>query len=177
MCQAFDVIGARQRIDHVGHAGLVLQNELGVTGDAGGKLGRQGNRLIKRVGVQRLRAAQHCAHRLIGCADDIVVGVLLLQADAGGLAVSAQHRGLRFLRVELGHDAVPEQACGTQFGSFHEEIHTDGEEEGQSRREGVHIHAAGKGGFDVFLTVCERKGQLLHQRRASLLHVIAGDRY
>jgi hypothetical protein len=62
--QRFDVVAAGQRIDDLGDAGLVLEDQLGVARDAGRGRGRQRDRLVERVGVQRLRAAQHRRHRL-----------------------------------------------------------------------------------------------------------------
>jgi hypothetical protein len=40
------------------------------------------------------------------------------------------------------HDLGPEHACRAHLGHFHEEVHADGEEEGQARREGVDVEAA-----------------------------------
>ena len=62
--QALDIIGAGQRIDDLGDAGLVLEDELGVAGDAGGEFRRQRDRLVEGIGVQRLRAAEHGRQRL-----------------------------------------------------------------------------------------------------------------
>ena len=78
-CQAFHIIRPRQRIDHAGHPGFFLQNQLGIASDAGGKGGGQGNRLVQRVGMQRLGATQNRAQRLVCGADDVVIGVLFLQ--------------------------------------------------------------------------------------------------
>ena len=55
--QPLDVVGAAPRIDDARRAALLLQEELGVARDAGGEIGRQRQRLVERVGVQRLRAA------------------------------------------------------------------------------------------------------------------------
>ncbi len=52
MGQAFNVIGPCQRIDDIGDAGFLLQNQLRVARDAGAEIGRQGNRFVQRVGVQ-----------------------------------------------------------------------------------------------------------------------------
>jgi hypothetical protein len=96
----------------------------------------------KRVGVQRLRAAQHRAHRLVGGAHHVVVGVLFLQADAGGLAMGAQHLGAFGLfapnSVMIRCQSVPRRA---QLGDLHEEVHADGEEEDSRPAKLVHIHA------------------------------------
>ena len=45
-------------------AALLLQEDLRVAGDAGGEIGRQRQRLVERVGVQRLRVALRRGHRL-----------------------------------------------------------------------------------------------------------------
>ncbi|MPL82808.1 hypothetical protein SDC9_28757 [bioreactor metagenome] len=174
--QALDVIRARERIDDMGDAGLFLQDQLGVARDPGREFGRQRDRLVKRIGVQRLRAAKRRRHRLIGGAHDVVVGVLFLQAHARGLAVGAQHRRARLLRVELGHHARPEQTRGAQLRDFHKEVHADREEERQTAGEGVDVHATGKRGADIFAAVGDGEGQLLHQVRAGFLHVVARDR-
>src|SRR3546814_5659128 len=42
--QALDVVAAGERIDHIGAAGLLLQDELGVAGDARGEGRRQRDR-------------------------------------------------------------------------------------------------------------------------------------
>jgi hypothetical protein len=77
--QGLDIIAAGQWVGHMGDAGFFLQDQLGVAGDTGGKLGWQGHRLVQRIGVQRLGAAEDGGHRLVGRADDVVVGVLFLQ--------------------------------------------------------------------------------------------------
>ena len=174
--QLLDVIRPRQRIDDIGDAGLFLQDQLGVAGDAGGMLGRQADRLIERIGVQRLGAAQHRRKRFVGRAHNIVVGVLFGQAHAGGLAMGAQHRRLGVLRFELLHHPRPEQTRGAQLGGLHEEVHADGEKERQTRREAVDVHARSDGGTHVFAPVRDGEGQFLHEVRARLLHVVARDR-
>jgi hypothetical protein len=51
----------------------------------------------------------------------------------------------------------------------------NGEEERQARREAVHGEPAGERGADVFPPVREGEGQLLHEVRPGLLHMVAGD--
>ena len=68
-------------------------------------------------------------------ADDVVVRVLLGQADARGLAMRAQRQARRVLRRELLHQLRPQQPRGAQLGDLHEEIHADAEEEREPRRE------------------------------------------
>ena len=98
--QALDIIRAAERIGDVGDAALLGDDELGVAGDPGGEIGRQRHRLVEAVGVQALRPAQHRRQRLQRRADHIVVGVLLGQRDAAGLAMGAQHQRFRVLRAE-----------------------------------------------------------------------------
>ena len=91
-------VRAAPRIDHLRDAGLELQDELRVARDARRRVGRQRDRLVERVGVQALRAAEHRGHRLDGGADDVVERILLGEAGARGLAVRAQHQRRLLLR-------------------------------------------------------------------------------
>ena len=174
--QFLDIVRPRQRIDDLGHLGLVLQDQLGVARDTGREFGRQRNRLVKRVGVQRLRPAQNGRHRLVCGADYVVIGVLFLQADARGLTVGAQHQGFRVLGVKLAHDAVPQETRRAQLGDLHEEVRANRKEERQTPRKGIHVQTGFQGGLYVFLTVGKGEGQFLNKVRARLLHVIARDR-
>ena len=79
--QRLDIIGTAERVDDLGHPGLFLDDDLGVARDAGGEVGRQRDRFIERVGMQRLGAAEHRRHRLDRRAHDIVVRVLLGERD------------------------------------------------------------------------------------------------
>jgi len=83
-----DGIGGIRRIGDAGFAGDDL---LRAQRDAGRVLGRQSQRFIHRVGMQRLRAAQHSRQRLNGRADDVDFGLLRGQRRTGGLCVEAQH--------------------------------------------------------------------------------------
>src|SRR3990170_8797377 len=56
--QALDVVRPGQRVDHVRHAALVGDDLLRPQGDLDRLLGGQGQRLVHRVRVQRLRPAQ-----------------------------------------------------------------------------------------------------------------------
>jgi hypothetical protein len=109
--------------------GLLGEDQLRVAGDARRELARQRDRLVERVGVQALRAAEHR-----GIASTVVRTMLLY----GSCSVSdtpdvwqcgAQHRRARLLRVELADDARPRGARGAQLRDLHEEVHADGEEE------------------------------------------------
>ena len=160
----------------MGDPGLLLQDQLRVPRDPGREVRRQRDRLVQRVGVERLRPAKRRAHRLVGGADDVVVGVLFLKAHARGLAVRSQHEARLLLRAEIRHDPVPQQPRGAQLRDLHEEVHADGEEERQAAREVVDVHPCRHRGADVFTPVGQRVGQFLHQVRARFLHVVAGNR-
>ena len=99
--QPLDVVAAAPGIDDAAGAGLLLEEELRVAGDARREVGRQRDRFVERVGVQRLRAAVRRRHRLDAGARDVVEDVLRRQAPAAGLAVRAQRQRLRVLRLEL----------------------------------------------------------------------------
>ena len=92
--QALDVIGAAPGIDDARRAALLDEEELGVARDAGGEGGRQRQRLVERVGVQRLGVALRRRHRLDLGADDVVERVLRGQRPARRLAVGAQRQRL-----------------------------------------------------------------------------------
>ncbi len=72
------------------HAGLLGDDLLGPQRQAGGVLGRQGQRLVEGVGVQALGAPEHPGQRLDGDADEVHLGLLGRQGDACGLGVEAQ---------------------------------------------------------------------------------------
>ena len=83
-----------------GDAALVRDDLLRAQRQRRGLRGRQRERLVERVGVQRVGAADHRGERLQRGPDDVVVGLLRGQRDAGGLGVEAQLPGPLVLRVE-----------------------------------------------------------------------------
>ncbi len=93
--QALHQVRAAPGIDRVADVRFLLDQELRVARDPGREVGGQRDRLVERVRVQRLRAAEHRGQRLDRGAHDVVVGVLLGQRPAGGLAMRAQHQRLR----------------------------------------------------------------------------------
>ena len=157
-------------------AAFLLQDDLRVAGDTRRKIGRQRERFVERIGVQRLRMAQHRRHRLDAGADHVVVDVLRGERPARGLAMGAQRQALVGFCAELFHEPRPQQARGAQLGHLHEEVHADGEEEGQARREVVDIEPGGDAGADIFHAVGERVAEFEIGGGAGLLHVVAGDR-
>ena len=88
--QPLHVVRAAPGVDHPGGAGLLLQQQLGVAGDAGGEVTRQRECLVQRVGVQRLGVPLGRGHRLAAGPHDVVEDVLSGQGPARGLAVRTQ---------------------------------------------------------------------------------------
>ena len=175
--QALNVVGAGPWVDHPADVGLFLQVNLCVTRDAGRKVGRQCDGLVKGVGVQRLGVTQCGAHSLDAGAGDVVEGILLGQRPAGGLAVRAQRQRFRILRLELVDDFCPEQPRRTHLGNLHEVVHANSPEEGEPRGEGVDAHACIHACAEIFQTVRKGVGQLNVRSGTGLLHVVAGNAY
>ena len=90
--QPLDIIGAAPGIDDAGGAAFLLQEQLRVARDPRREIGRQRQRLVERIGVQRLGMALGRRHRLDGGAHHVVVDVLRGQRPARGLAMRAQAR-------------------------------------------------------------------------------------
>ena len=172
--EAFHVVAAAQGVHGARHAGFLGDDDLRVAGDARREGRRQGDGFVEGVGVQALGAAEHRGQRLYGGAHHVVVGVLLLQRDPGGLAVGAQHRRRRVGGLELRHQLGPEDARRPQLRHLHEEVHADAEEERQARRELVDLDAGGQRRPNVLHAVRQGEGHFLDQIGARLLHVIAG---
>jgi acetyltransferase-like isoleucine patch superfamily enzyme len=105
--QRLDVVRAAERVD-VGDAGLVGDHLLRAQRDPHRLLGRQRERLVHRVGVQRLRAAEHRGERLDRRAHDVVQRLLRGERHAGGLRVEAHQPRARVLRaVALAQPRAP----------------------------------------------------------------------
>ena len=111
--------GSRPGIDDFGYGRFFLQNDLRVASDARGEQRRKRQRLVERVGVQRLGAAKHGRHGLHSRPDDVVVGILRRQRPSRRLAMRPQHQRLGALRIKLLLEHVsPETTRRSQFGDF-----------------------------------------------------------
>ena len=163
--QRLDGVGAAHRVDDLGDTGFVGDDLLGAQGDLHRLLGRQGESLVARVGMQRLGAAEDGRHGLDGHPHDVDVRLLGGQAAAGGLGVEAQHLGARVGRPEaVAHDARPQPPCRPELGDFLQEIVVHVEEEGKLRAEGVDVEPGFQRRLDVGDAVGQREGDLLHPR-------------
>ena len=85
-------------------------------------------------------------------------------------------RLLGFSRLEVAHQPRPQGPRGAQLGDLHEEVHADGPEEAQPRREVVDVEPRCDAGAEVLHAVGQRVGELEVGGRPGLLHVVAGDR-
>ena len=125
--------------------------------------------------MERLRVAEGRTHGLHAGARDIVERILCRQRPAGRLAVRAERHRLRVLRAERLDDLCPEHAGGAHLRDFHEIVFADGPEEREALRECINRQAGLDARADVFEAVGERVAELDVRRRASFLHVVAGD--
>ena len=91
VCQLLQVVGAGERVNHIGNAGLVADYLLGPEGDLHRLLGRQRQRLVHGVGVQGLGAAEDGGERLDGGAHDVVLRLLRGESGPTRLRMEAQH--------------------------------------------------------------------------------------
>ena len=175
--QVLDEVGAAERVDRVRDAGLVRDDLLGAQRELDGEVGRQRQRLVERVGVERVRAAEDAGQRLDRRAHDVVVGLLGRQRAAGRLRVEAAHPGARVLRAEaLAHRLRPDAPRGAELGDLLEEVVVRVEEEGEPRRELVDRQPGLDAVLHVLDAVAQREGELLQRGRAGLADVVPGDR-
>ena len=133
--------------------------------------------LIVRIGVQRLRAAEHAGEGLDRDAGNVVQRLLNGQRNAGGLRVKTHLHRPRILRTEAFlHRPRPDDAGGAIFGDLFKEIVVGVEEERQPRDEFINIHPAINAVLHILDAVTQREGELLQRGRTGLADVVAGDR-
>ena len=105
-------------------------------------LGRQRQRLVAAVAVQRLRPAEHRRQRLQRDADDVVVRLLRGERAAGGLRVEAQLLRARLGRAEpIAHEPRPQPPRGAELRDLLEKIVVRVEEERQPLAEAIDVEA------------------------------------
>ena len=90
--QLLKKIGAAERVDDMRHVRLVLQMDLCVARNPRRMVGRQAQRLVERIGVQRLGMAGDSGAALDAGTGDIVEHILRRQRPARCLAMGAQHQ-------------------------------------------------------------------------------------
>ena len=148
------------------HAALVRDDLLRAQRQRRGLGGRQRQRLVERVGVQRVGAAEHRGQRLQRGPHDVVVGLLRGQRHAGGLGVEAQLPRALVLRAEAVAHHVAPRCCRAAriLGDLLEEVAVRVEEERDPRRERVDVEAGVDAVLHVLDAVAQREGQLLRAR-------------
>ena len=175
--QALDGERPAERVDDVGDAGLVGEDLLGAERDAHGAFGRQSERLVHRIGVQRLAAAQHRGEGLHGDAHDVVLGLLRRQHAARRLGVKAQRLRAGVAGAEpIAHQPRPQPTGRPELGDLLDEVVVGVEEEGELGREVVDGQPGRERGLHIGDRVGEGEGDLLDRGAARFPHVIAGDR-
>src|SRR5690606_9409735 len=145
-------------------------------GEPDGLLGRQCQRLIVRVRVQRLGPAEHRCQSLHGDPDHVVEWLLGGERYTARLGVEAESGGLVARAVPLAHEARPEATCGTELRDLLEQVVVRREEERESRGEPLERQPARECALDVLERVGEREGDLLRRGRAGLANMVAADR-
>ena len=175
--QLLDEIRPAQRIDDVRDAAFVRDDLLRPERERRGFGGRQRERLVERVGVQRVGAAEHGRQRLQRGAHDVVVRLLRGERHAGGLAVEPQLPRALVLRAEaVAHGLGPDLPRGAILGDLLEEVAVRVEEERHARHEVVDVEAGVDAPLHVLDAVAQRERQLLQRRRARFADVIAAHR-
>ena len=149
--QRLDEIRSAERVGRVRDAAFVRDDLLGAQREGGGGFGGQRPGFVERIGVQRLRAAQHGRQRLQRRAHDVVVGLLRGERTSRRLRVEPQRPRARILRAEaLAHHALPDAPRGAVLGDLLEEIVVRVEEKRKPRREIVHLQSRGGGTFSTY---------------------------
>src|SRR5262245_54969915 len=98
---------------------------------------------VKRIGVQRLSAAQHGRHGLQRGTYDVVAWLLPGERASSGLGVEAKLQAALGLGAEaVAHEQRPDLPCGSILGYLLEEIVMGIEEETQARGELVDLEPA-----------------------------------
>ena len=175
--QPFQEVASPERIDRFGHTGLEGQHLLCPQRQQGGLLGRQGVRLVERVGVQRLRSAQNGGQGLNRRTNKIHPRLLGRQRHARRLRVETQLPRTLVLRTEaIPHQPGPDFPCRAELGDLLEEVAVYVEKKAQPGNEAIDLQAALDSPLYVFDSGSEGEDQLLQGRRARLANVIAADR-
>ena len=151
--ERFDVVRSAPGVNLFGDHGFFLDVDLRVTSDTCAEIGRKCDSFVKRVGVQRLGMSQSGAHSFDTCTAHVVEGVLLGERPSGSLRVGAQSKRFGVLGVELFYNLSPKHTCGAHLGHFHEVVHTDSPEEGQTGCKSIDIHACVDTGAEILKTV------------------------
>jgi hypothetical protein len=174
--QALDIVGAAQRIDDIGDAGFFLQDQLGVARDAREKSVGSAIASSSALVCSDWVPPSTAAIASIGGADDVVVGVLLLQADTPEV-----WQWVRSIRSEVFfapnsvmircHSTRAARSLATSMKKFMPMAK-------KKLSRPANLSTSMPAPRRISHIPCRRpgEGQLLHLVRAGFLHVVAGDR-
>src|SRR5690554_4926292 len=174
--QRLHIIRAGPGINSLTNLGFLLNVNLGITGNTRREIGRQSNRLIERIGVQRLGVSQGSGHRLNTGTPYVVERILLGQRPTRSLRVRTQSQRLGIFGAKLLHNLGPQHTGSAHLGNFHKVVHAHGPEKGQARCKSIHIHTGINTGTQVLQTVGQGISQLNVGSSSGLLHVVARNR-
>ena len=88
--ERFDIVTAAPWVDEACHARFFLEEELCVSCDTGGEVGRQGDGLVECVGVERLGMSTRSSHGFDAGPRHVIKRVLLGQRPTRSLRVGAE---------------------------------------------------------------------------------------
>ena len=71
------IVRTGPRVDFAAYLSFILNEDLGIAGNTSREVGRQGDSLVKRVGMERLGVAQYGSHSLYAGTSDVVERILL----------------------------------------------------------------------------------------------------
>ncbi len=175
--QRLNEIGARERINSVRNPRLISKDLLGPDRDLRRTLGRQRQRLIKPIGVQRLRAATNRCERLQRNTNNVVLRLLRGQRHPTSLGMKPQLQRPLIPRAEpLTHDLRPHPAGRPELRDLLKHIVMRIEKERQTRRELINHKTSIQSGLHIRDPRTQRERNLLHRRAALLPEVIPRDR-
>ena len=137
ICQVFYIVGTAPRINDLAGFCFILDIKLCITCQTCGKVGRQRDSFVKRVGMERLGMAQSRRHGFHTSTGDIIERILFRQRPAGCLGMGTKCHGFRILRAELFQNFCPENAGRSHLCDFHKIVLALIPEERQTFGEGI----------------------------------------
>src|SRR5262249_21924706 len=176
--QLFDRVRAAERVCRAGDARFVCDHLLGSQRNAGGMFGGQSQRLVHRIGMQRLGSAQYRGQRLDGSPNDVDFRLLSGQCRAAGLGMKSQSHGARISCAEaVPHYAGPHPPCCAELCDFLEKLIVRIEEKGKARSKVIYVEPAVPRGLNIGYGITQRERYLLGRCGSCLTYVVARDRY
>ncbi|MBS1270207.1 MAG: hypothetical protein MAG794_01162 [Gammaproteobacteria bacterium] len=177
MGKRFDVVGAAQRIDHVGEMRFFLQDILGIDSDARGAFRGHAQHLVEGVRVQGLQTAEHPGHSLNRDACDVIERLLAREVDPRSLGMELEAPGFGIPDTKtFPHDALPDLPTGPKLGDLLEKTDGNVEEKRKPLQELLRVQPAGNAILRVLNCCGQGESHRLGRRGAGLLHVLTHHR-